>query len=146
MRPGEVPGLEEHAQTIWTPREMLELRLALYDLLEEARGDAIGACCSSSHPTTSAPSPTIHLHARYLAQAQEGPCQRGHNLVHLRAELHSGLRTTPARGGYRRVRAQVVAGHTEFAAEQVKDGEVRYSMERSCLTTSSSPSRLTSRR
>ena len=26
-----------------------------------------------------------------------------------------------------RVRAQVVAGHTEFAAEQVKDGEVRYS-------------------
>ena len=37
MRPEEVPGLEEHAQTIWTPREMLELRLALYDLLEEAR-------------------------------------------------------------------------------------------------------------
>jgi len=37
MRPEEVPGLKEHAETIWTPREMLKLRLALYDLLEEAR-------------------------------------------------------------------------------------------------------------
>jgi sulfide:quinone oxidoreductase len=37
MRPEEVPGLREHAQTIWTPREMLRLRLALYELLEAAR-------------------------------------------------------------------------------------------------------------
>lgn len=37
MRPEEVPGLREHAETIWTPREMLRLRLALYDLLERAR-------------------------------------------------------------------------------------------------------------
>jgi sulfide:quinone oxidoreductase len=37
MRPEEVPGLKENAETIWTPREMLKLRLALYDLLEEAR-------------------------------------------------------------------------------------------------------------
>ena len=33
MRPEEVPGLKEHAETIWTPREMLKLRLALYDFL-----------------------------------------------------------------------------------------------------------------
>ena len=37
MRPEEVSGLRENAETIWTPREMLKLRLALYDLLEEAR-------------------------------------------------------------------------------------------------------------
>jgi sulfide:quinone oxidoreductase len=37
MRPEELPGLKEHAETIWTPREMLKLRLALYDLLEDAR-------------------------------------------------------------------------------------------------------------
>jgi sulfide:quinone oxidoreductase len=36
MRPEEVPGLREHAYTIWTPQEMLELRLAFYRLLEEA--------------------------------------------------------------------------------------------------------------
>ncbi|MEW6636324.1 MAG: FAD-dependent oxidoreductase, partial [Actinomycetota bacterium] len=37
MRPEEIPGLRENAQTIWTPQEMLRLRLALYDLLERAR-------------------------------------------------------------------------------------------------------------
>ncbi len=37
MRPGEVPGLEEHALTIWTPEEMLRLREAYGRLVEEAR-------------------------------------------------------------------------------------------------------------
>ncbi len=36
-KPEEVPGLAENAYTIWTPQEMLELRLAYYRLLEEAR-------------------------------------------------------------------------------------------------------------
>jgi sulfide:quinone oxidoreductase len=31
MRPEEVLGLRENAETIWTPREMLALRLALYE-------------------------------------------------------------------------------------------------------------------
>jgi sulfide:quinone oxidoreductase len=34
MRPEEVPGLKEHAHTIWTPQEMLRLRLAFYELLD----------------------------------------------------------------------------------------------------------------
>lgn len=37
MRAEEVPGLAEHASTIWTPEEMLRLRTALQDLLEKAR-------------------------------------------------------------------------------------------------------------
>lgn len=37
MRPSEIEGLAEHAETVWTPREMLKLRLALYEMLEDAR-------------------------------------------------------------------------------------------------------------
>jgi sulfide:quinone oxidoreductase len=32
MRPAEIPGLQEYAQTIWTPEEMLKLRAALDEL------------------------------------------------------------------------------------------------------------------
>lgn len=37
MRPAEIDGLAEHAETVWTPRQMLKLRLSLYELLEDAR-------------------------------------------------------------------------------------------------------------
>ena len=36
MRPAEVPGLDEHANTIWTPQEMLRLRQSFERLLEDA--------------------------------------------------------------------------------------------------------------
>ena len=37
MRPAEVPGLAEHANTIWTPADMLRLRSSLEALVEHAR-------------------------------------------------------------------------------------------------------------
>ena len=37
MRPQEVPGLQEHALTIWTPEEMLRLRTAFQNLLDQVR-------------------------------------------------------------------------------------------------------------
>ncbi len=37
MRPDEVPGLREFAQTIWTPEDMLRLRAAFNALLEDAQ-------------------------------------------------------------------------------------------------------------
>ncbi len=37
MRPAEVPGLNDYAQTIWTPQDMLRLRTALAGLLENVR-------------------------------------------------------------------------------------------------------------
>lgn len=36
MRPEEIPGLREHALTLWTPDEMLDLRHGLQRLVEEA--------------------------------------------------------------------------------------------------------------
>lgn len=35
MRPEEIPGLREYAQTIWTPEDMLRLRKAFADLVED---------------------------------------------------------------------------------------------------------------
>lgn len=40
MRPEEVPGLAEHAETIWTPGEMSALGTRLRDVAEKARGGA----------------------------------------------------------------------------------------------------------
>lgn len=37
MRPEEIPGLREYAQTIWTPQDMLRLRKAISDLIEDAQ-------------------------------------------------------------------------------------------------------------
>ncbi len=37
MRPAEVPGLKQYAQTIWTPADMLRLRDAFTQLVEDAR-------------------------------------------------------------------------------------------------------------
>ena len=36
MRPAEIPGLAEHANTVWTPAEMLRLRTSLRALVESA--------------------------------------------------------------------------------------------------------------
>jgi sulfide:quinone oxidoreductase len=40
MRPGEIPGLADHAETIWTPAEMLSLRAKLETLERRLRGGA----------------------------------------------------------------------------------------------------------
>jgi sulfide:quinone oxidoreductase len=40
MRPGEIPGLAEHAVTVWTPAEMLRLGQAFQKLVEDARAGA----------------------------------------------------------------------------------------------------------
>ncbi len=37
MRPGEIPGLAEHAVTVWTPEDMLSLRHAFARMVENAR-------------------------------------------------------------------------------------------------------------
>lgn len=37
MRPDEVPGLFEYAQTIWTPSDMLRLRAAFSEIVEDAK-------------------------------------------------------------------------------------------------------------
>ena len=41
MRPDEIPGLSEHAHTVWTPEDMLRLREGLRSLTEHARAGTL---------------------------------------------------------------------------------------------------------
>jgi sulfide:quinone oxidoreductase len=129
MRPEEVPGLEEHAQTIWTPREMLELRLALYDLLEEAREGRSRRVLFLVAPNNKCAGPLYELVfmldtwlRRKKVRANVDITWSTYEQSYIQAfgpRLHEVVR-----GEFER---RAVAGHTEFAAEQVEDGEVRYS-------------------
>jgi NADH dehydrogenase FAD-containing subunit len=128
MRPGEVPGLEEHARTIWTPREMLELRLALYDLLEEAREGRSRRVLFLVAPNNKCAGPLYELVfmldtwlRRKKVRADVDITWSTYEQSYIQAfgpRLHEVVT-----GEFER---RVVAGHTEFAAEQVEDGEVRY--------------------
>jgi NADH dehydrogenase FAD-containing subunit len=129
MRPGEVPGLAEHAQTIWTPREMLELRLALYDLLEEAREGRIRRVLFLVAPNNKCAGPLYELVfmldtwlRRKKVRANVDMTWSTYEQSYIQAfgpRLHEVVS-----GEFER---RVVAGHTEYAAEQVEDGEVRFS-------------------
>ena len=56
MSPEEVPGLAEHAETIWTPDSMSDLGVRFRRLRDAARaGDPQRASSSSCRRTTSAP-------------------------------------------------------------------------------------------
>lgn len=39
MRPEEIPGLKEFANTIWTPREMMELRKTINEIIEKGKNN-----------------------------------------------------------------------------------------------------------
>jgi NADH dehydrogenase FAD-containing subunit len=128
MRPGEVPGLEEHAQTIWTPREMLELRLALYDLLEEARGGLHKRVLFLVAPNNKCAGPLYELVfmldtwlRRKKVRANVDITWSTYEKSYIQAfgpRLHEVVTKEFER--------RVVAGHTEYAAEQVEEGQVRY--------------------
>ena len=129
MRPEEVPGLAEHAQTIWTPREMLELRLALYDLLEAAREGHNKRVLFLVAPNNKCAGPLYELVfmldtwlRRKKVRANVDITWSTYEQSYIQAfgpRLHEVVTSEFER--------RVVAGHTEFAAEQVEDGEVRYS-------------------
>jgi sulfide:quinone oxidoreductase len=128
MRPGEVPGLEEHAQTIWTPREMLELRLALYDLLEEAREGHNRRVLFVVAPNNKCAGPLYELVfmldtwlRRKKVRANVDITWSTYEQSYIQAfgpRLHA-----VATDEFER---RVIAAHTEYAAQRVDEGEVRY--------------------
>jgi sulfide:quinone oxidoreductase len=128
MRPGEVPGLEQHARTIWTPREMLELRLALYDLLEEAREGHNRRVLFLVAPNNKCAGPLYELVfmldtwlRRKKVRADVDITWSTYEQSYIQAfgpRLHEVVT-----GEFER---RVVAGHTGYFAEQVEEGQVRY--------------------
>ncbi|QIN84741.1 NAD(P)/FAD-dependent oxidoreductase [Rubrobacter tropicus] len=128
MRPEEVPGLKENAQTIWTPREMLRLRLALYDLIEAARRGEHKRVLFLVAPNNKCAGPLYELvfmldtHLRRKkVRANVDLTWSTYEQTYIQAfgpRLHEVVT-----GEFER---RVVAGHTEYAAEKVESGEVHY--------------------
>ena len=128
MRPEEVPGLKEHAETIWTPREMLKLRLALYDLLEAAREGHNRRVLFLVAPNNKCAGPLYELVfmldtwlRRKKVRANVDPTWSTYEQTYIQAfgpRLHDVVT-----GEFER---RVVAGHTQYVAEKVEKGEVRY--------------------
>jgi sulfide:quinone oxidoreductase len=128
MRPEEVPGLRENAETIWTPREMLRLRLALYDLLEAARRGEHKRVLFLVAPNNKCAGPLYELVfmldtylRRKKVRANVDITWSTYEQTYIQAfgpRLHEVVT-----GEFER---RVVAGHTGYAAEKVEAGEVRY--------------------
>ena len=128
MRLEEVPGLKENVQTIWTPREMLELRLAFYDLLEEARDEHHRRVLFLIAPNNKCAGPLYELVfmldtwlRRKGARAKVDLVWSTYEQTYIQAfgpRLH-GVVT----GEFER---RVIAGHTGYVAEKVENGQVRY--------------------
>jgi sulfide:quinone oxidoreductase len=128
MRPEEVPGLKEHAETIWTPREMLKLRLALYDLLEEAREGHNRRVLFLVAPNNKCAGPLYELVfmldtwlRRKKVRANVDLTWSTYEQTYIQAfgpRLHDVVT--------REFERRVVAGHTQYVAEKVEKDEVRY--------------------
>ena len=128
MRPEEVPGLQEYAQTIWTPADMLRLREDFNNMLEEAKAGQ-------------------HRHILFLVPPNNkcsGP------LYEMVLMLDTWLRRQKARDGVditwstyedgyiqafgprlhevvvEEFERRNIAGHTQYGVERVEKGEVIY--------------------
>ncbi len=128
MRPEEIPGLRENAQTIWTPREMLRLRLAFYDLLEKAREGEHRRVLFLVAPNNKCAGPLYELVfmldtwlRRKKVRANVDLTWSTYEQSYIQAfgpRLHDVVT-----GEFER---RVIAGHTGFAAERVEPGAVHY--------------------
>lgn len=128
MRPKEVPGLREHAQTIWTPREMLRLRLALYDLREAARAGEHKRVLFLVAPNNKCAGPLYELVfmldtwlRRKGTRANVDIAWSTYEQTYIQAfgpRLHDHIVDEFER--------RVVAGHTGYVAERVEPDAVHY--------------------
>lgn len=128
MRPEEVPGLRQHAETIWTPQEMLKLRLAYYKLLEEAREGHNKRVLFLVAPNNKCAGPLYEMVMmldtwlrRKKVRANVDLTWSTYEQSYIQAfgpRLHEVVT--------KEFEKRVIAGHTRYVAEKVEDGEVHY--------------------
>jgi sulfide:quinone oxidoreductase len=128
MRPEEVPGLRENAESIWTPRDMLRLRLVFYELMEEAREGHHRRVLFLVAPNNKCAGPLYELIfmldtwlRRKKARANVDLTWTTYEQTYIQAfgpRLHGVVS-----GEFER---RVIAGHTGYVGEKVEEGEVRY--------------------
>ena len=128
MRPEEIPGLKEHAQTIWTPQEMLRLRLALYNLLEEAREGRHKRVLFLVAPNNKCAGPLYELVFMLDTYLRRKKVRANVDIAfstyeHTYIQAFGPRLHEVATGEFER---RVVAGHTDYAAEKVEANAVHY--------------------
>lgn len=128
MSPEEVPGLKENAYTIWTPQEMLQLRLGFYNLLEEAHEGAHKKVLFLVPPNNKCSGPLYEMVFMLDTWLRRKNVRDNVDITWTTYEdgyiqafgprLHGAVTEEFARRG--------VDGHNHYIVDKVEDGEVRY--------------------
>lgn len=128
MRPGEVPGLEENALTIWTPEEMLRLREAYGRLVEEAKAGARKEVLFLVPPNNKCSGPLYEMVfmldtwlRRQKVRERVGITWSTYESTFIQAfgpRLHEVVTAEFQRRG--------ITGHTRYAVQRVDKGTVTY--------------------
>lgn len=128
MRPGEITGLREHAETIWTPHEMLRLRVALYDLLERARAGEHRRVLFLVAPNNKCAGPLYELVFMLDTWLRRKGARQNVDLTWSTYEQSFIQAFGPRLHDYvvKEFERRVVAGHTDYAAVGVDKDAVHY--------------------
>ena len=128
MRPQEVPGLVEHAETIWTPQAMLSLRAAFARLLADARSGARRRVLFLVPPNNKCAGPLyemvfmldtwLHRNQGRSAVDITWSTYEASFIQAFGPRLHDVVVGEFARRG--------ITGHPNYAVDRIERGEVRY--------------------
>jgi sulfide:quinone oxidoreductase len=128
MRPEEIPGLAEHAESIWTSDEMLSLRSALQDLRARARRGEDTDVLFLVPPNNKCAGPLYEMVFMLETWLRREGVRDHVTITYTTFEptfiqafgprLHEVVTTEFAERG--------VEGHTEAMVTEVRDGEVLY--------------------
>jgi sulfide:quinone oxidoreductase len=129
MRPSEIPGLAEHATTMWTPEEMLELRTGFERVLEEAKGGSRQRVLFLIPPNNKCAGPLYEIVLMFETWLRRKGGRDATEIAWSTYEdgyiqafgprLHDLVTEEFARRG--------IDGHTSWVVEGVDAGEVQYS-------------------
>jgi NADH dehydrogenase FAD-containing subunit len=128
MRPGEIPGLAEHAATIWTPRSMLGVRERFQHVLAKAREGNRSRVLFLIPPNNKCAGPLYEIvmmletwlrreHARQHVDITWSTFEQTY-IQAFGPRLHDVVSTEFAQRG--------IEGHTEEVVTEVTPGEARY--------------------
>lgn len=128
MRPAEIPGLTEYAETIWTPEAMLRLRNSFSQLVEDAKRKQRRQVLFLVPPNNKCSGPLYEMVMMLETWLRRQGVRDSVNITWSTYEnsfiqafgprLHEVVTEEFTRRG--------IKGHTQFAVEKVEKGQVTY--------------------
>ncbi|GAB4156589.1 MAG: FAD/NAD(P)-binding oxidoreductase [Roseiflexaceae bacterium] len=128
MRPDEVSGLGEYAETVWTAQDMLKLRLRYYNLVEDAKAGRRQQVLFLVPPNNKCSGPLYEMvmmldtwlrrkGVRRMVDLNWSTYESGY-IQAFGPRLHTTVSEEFATRG--------IVGHTEYVVEKIEPGAVRY--------------------